>query len=547
VDVFPALRRFATGLFLLAALVPATSARGQLLRIVDDPRNEPGAEFGYALAAAGADLAVGAPGASVLGREGAGRVQLLATNGRLRRTLQALTPVAGARLGTALVAGAGRLYASAPGDRPIGVTGLGAVYVFDAASGAVIRVIASPDPNANSVPIGGTTPGGLPGSTGSRPVPQDFGRALAVTEDAIVVGAPASIVRGLEGAGAVYVFDHAGGLVRTLQDPTPAANAFFGTSVVVIGDALVVGVPGATSVGVAGGVVKVFDAATGAFRRTLTPPISRDAAAFGTVVGQLGGELFVSAPGDRAFGSDAAGAVYLFGAEATRLDRVLTPPATQPGMNFGHAVLAVGDDLLIGADGANDGSGAAFLIEPVSSVLAARFLPTVARTGGRFGFALATTGPVIAIGEPATGDASAVGRVYLFGPSTGSPPSVLGPREPTAGTPSAGASARCPLGATTASIDCRLAVLGGALRDQGLSRLTASLRRAGRDVRRADRARGPRRLRKLARAARGVSEVASRLESGSGDAVAADTRAALVAEASTLRSDLLSLAESGGR
>jgi hypothetical protein len=262
-----------------------------------------------------------------------------------------------------------------------------------------------------------------------------------VTEDAIVVGAPASIVRSLEGAGAVYVFDHAGGLVRTLQDPTPAANAFFGTSVAVIGDALVVGVPGATSVGVAGGVVKVFDAATGAFRRTLTPPISRDAAAFGTVVGQLGGQLFVSAPGDRAFGSDAAGAVYLFGAGATRLDRVLTPPATQPGMNFGHAVLAVGDDLLIGADGANDGSGAAFLIEPLSSVLAARFLPTLARTGGRFGFALATTAPVIAIGEPATGDASAVGRVYLFGPSTGSPPSVLGPPEPTAGTPSAGAAA----------------------------------------------------------------------------------------------------------
>jgi hypothetical protein len=45
-----------------------------------------------------------------------------------------------------------------------------------------------------------------------------------------------------------------------------------------------------------------------------------------------------------------------------------------------------------------------------------------------------------------------------------------------------------------------------------------------------------------------VADVASRLESGQGtDALAADTRAALVAEVSTIRSDLLSLAESAGR
>jgi len=252
----------------------------------------------------------------------------------------------------------------------------------------------------------------------------------------------------------------------------------------------------------------------------------------------------VSAPGDR----DAAGAVYLFGARATRLDRILTPPTSQPGADFGRAVLAVGDNLLVGADGTNDASGEAFLIEPVSSALVARFLPTIARAGGRFGFALAAAGPIIAIGEPATGDSSAVGRVYLFGPSTTTPPTAAGPTEPTVSAPPAGVAARCPLGATTASVDCRLAVLLGALRDEGLSRLAGPLRRAGRDVRRADTARGMRRIRALGRAARSTGQVASRLESGRGStALAAETRAALVAEASTVRSDLLSLVESGPR
>ena len=540
------LRSVTAGILFLIALVPATSARGQLLRIIDDPRREAAAEFGWALASVGGDFAVGAPGASIFGSNAAGRVQLFAANGSLRRTFQALTPVPGARLGTALVADAGRLYASAPGDRPIGIGGLGAVHVFDVASGAVIRVITAPDPNANTVPIGGTVPGGLPQSTGPRPIAQGFGHMLVVADDRIVVGAPDSVVRGLAGAGAVYVFDRDGALVRTLQDPTPAANAFFGTAVAVIGDALFVGVPGAISVGVAGGVVKVFDAATGAFRRTLSPPISRDAAEFGTVVGQLDGELFASAPGDR----NAAGAVYLFGAGATRLDRILTPPTSQsqPGADFGGAVLAVGDNLLVGADGTNDASGEAFLIEPVSSALVARFLPTVARAGGRFGFALAAAGPVIAIGEPATGDSAAVGRVYLFGPSTTTPPTGPGPTQPTASAPPAGVAARCPLGATTASVDCRLAVLLGALRDEGLSRLAGPLRRAGRDVRRADTARGTRRIRALGRAARSMGQVASRLESGrESTALAAETRAALVAEASTVRSDLLSLVESGPR
>ena len=541
--------RESTGALVLALLLVATGARGQLLRIIDDPRVEPGAEFGRALAAVGTDVAVGAPGARVFGSDGAGRVQLFATNGTLRRTFEALTPVAGAALGTTVVANAGRLYVGAPGDQPIGVGGLGAVYVFDAASGAVIRIVSSPDPNANTVPVGGTLPGGaLPTSNGPTPVAQGFGRALAVSGDRIVVGAPESAVDDLGGAGAVFVFGTDGALLRTLTDPTPRTSAFFGASIAVVGDALVVGVPGAPSGGVDGaGIVQVFDATTGALRRTVSAPISTPSAEFGAVVGELAGALLVSAPRDPATGGDAAGAVYLFTPGTTRFSRIVTPPASEPGLDFGRAVVAVGGNLLIGADGAGgDQSGAAFLIEPVSNAVVAQFTPSVARAGGQFGFALAAGDSVVAIGEPALGDSSAVGRVYLFGTSSAAPIGGI-PGTPGATRPGR-AAARCPAGATTASIDCHLTALVATVHDEGLSRLAGSLRRAGHHLRRADAARGLRRLRALRRAARGVGDVATRLQSGRAAAVVpADIRALLAAEASAVQADLLGLARSGGR
>jgi hypothetical protein len=541
--------RGAAVVLLLAALLTATTARGQLLRIIDDPRVEPGAEFGRALAAVDGDVAVGAPGARVFDSDGAGRVQLFAANGTLLRTFEALTPVAGAALGTTVVANAGRLYVGAPGDQPIGVGGLGAVYVFDAASGAVIRIVSAPDPDANTVPVGGTLPGGaLPTSNGPTPVAQGFARALAVSGDRVVVGAPDSAVDDLGGAGAVFVFGTDGALLRTLTDPTPRTNAFFGASVAVVGDALVVGVPGAPSGGDDGaGIVQVFDATTGALRRTVSAPISTPSAEFGAVVGGLAGALFVSAPRDPATGSDAAGAVYLFTPATTRFSRIVTPPTSEPGLDFGRAVVAVGGNLLIGADGAGgDQSGEAFLIEPVTNAVVAQFTPSVPRAGGQFGFALAAADSVFAIGEPALGDASAVGRVYLFGPSSASP--IGGTPGAPGMAPPGRTTARCPAGTTTAAIDCRLAALVTTVHDDGMPRLAGSLRRAGRHLRRADAARGARRLRALRRAARGVGDVASRLQSGRGGAaVPAETRAVLAAEASAVRTDLLSLAQSSGR
>ena len=529
---------------LLVSFVLAPRAHGQLITLIEDPRFEPGAQFGRAVAMLGSDVIVGVPGSRVFDVEGAGIVQRFDVTGTLQVTFEALTPVAGAALGTMVVATDDRVYASAPGDQPIGVSGRGAVYVFDAETGVLLQVIGAPDPDASTAPVGGTLPGTpILGDSGPLPVPLGFGRGLAVAGNRIVVGAPDSIVDGVAGAGAVFVFDTNGALVRTLRDFTARPNAFFGAWVTVIGDLIVVGVPGERSAGVdRAGEVRIFDAATGDLLEILSPPISTFEAEYGAVVGEIGGGFFVSAPRDRTPSADGPGAVYLYSLAPTRLLRIISPPTVGPAFDFGRAVVAAGDRLLVGAPGVEpDALGTAFLIAPLTGDVITIFEPIIRRAGGRFGYALAAASDLlIAIGEPGLGDPSLIGRVYLFGPSDTAPtPGPGGTQRPGDVEPPA-AAARCPQAATTRSIDCRLAALVASVQDTGLPRLAGSLRRAGRDVRRAESARGARRMRALRRAARAVSVFAARVQS---PRVPATIRAAFVTESNALSGDLASLVD----
>ena len=487
----------------------AGATYGGVLRIVDDPRSEPGAEFGRALAAVGTDLAVGAPEARVFDKDRAGRVQLFDASGALLRTLEALTPVAGAEFGTTIVESDGLLFVGAPGDQPVGLGGTGAVYVFDAMSGALVRIVRAPDPDATTAPTGGAGTGsGLPQSTGPRPVAQEFGRALAVTAGVIMVGAPESTIDGVPDAGAVYLFGLDGTTINTLQEFPARAGARFGASVAVVGDAIFVGVPGAPAGTVAGaGVVREFDAATESPRTSFSAPISATGAEFGAVVGAGGEDLFVAAPGDSALGPDGSGTVYLFDPSTTAFRASLRAPTPAPSLDFGRAVVTLGGNLLVGADGAGDDrSGEAYLVDPTTSALVTRFSPTLERSGGGFGFALAIVGPLVAIGEPAIGSPSTTGRVWLFDPQ--SPASTPGgdPTPPRAATSPTPASAPCPAG----SIRCRVTYLLGEVHQRDLVR---PLRRTLRALRAASNTRGRSRVRALDRAANGIREFAVGLRS----------------------------------
>src|SRR5262249_43141322 len=138
----------------LVSLTLVTPALGEtLLRTLDDPLNFNGGGFGGALVEVGPQLALGAPGTPVLDRDGAGVVHLYGPDGVLRRTIEAFDPAADAGFGTKLAAADGILYLGAPGDPPTGVGAMGAVYVFDATTGVLLRTLRAPGENTATAPL----------------------------------------------------------------------------------------------------------------------------------------------------------------------------------------------------------------------------------------------------------------------------------------------------------------------------------------------------------------------------------------------------------
>src|SRR5262249_20300231 len=156
--------------------------------------------FGYALAAVGDDLAVGAP-FSDLAAPGAGAVYLLDPHtGALLGTIA--DPSAGEYdlFGQALAAVGDRIAVRAPLDDDA-APNAGAVHLFDV-SGVLLRSFRSP-----RAVVGG-----------------QFGSAVAAAGGTLIVGAPLDVGAGAN-AGAVYVFDPDGGTLRaSLLDPAPSSD-----------------------------------------------------------------------------------------------------------------------------------------------------------------------------------------------------------------------------------------------------------------------------------------------------------------------------------
>src|SRR5262245_3737403 len=129
-----------------------------------NPTAAGGDRFGAALAIVGANVLVGAPGDDTAGADAGATYLFDGATGVLLQTFLEPTPAAARRFGVAVAARGTNVLVSAPGPAVVSPTASrGAVYLFDAASGAVIRSF--PDPTGTALDI---------------LVPRSFGIALAV-------------------------------------------------------------------------------------------------------------------------------------------------------------------------------------------------------------------------------------------------------------------------------------------------------------------------------------------------------------------------------
>ena len=227
-----------------------------------------------------------------------------------------------------------------------GASNAGSAYVYDLSSGSAVLIATLNNPTPATSDL--------------------FGYSVSVSGNTTVVGARQDGT-GAANAGSAYVYDLSSGspvLTTTLNNPTPASNEFFGHSVSVSGDTVVVGAIGA-SINV--GNAYVYDLSSGSpiLIATLNNPTPAQLDQFGNSVSVSGDTVVVGAGMDDTGASDAGSAyVYDLSSGSAVLTATLNNPTPVSDDQFGFSVSVSGGTAVVGAlddDTQNTNQGAAYV------------------------------------------------------------------------------------------------------------------------------------------------------------------------------------------
>jgi len=325
--------------------------------------------------------------------------------------LTANDPVADADFGRS-VAIDGNLVAVGAGSATAGSTiNAGAVYLFKRQGQRYIQEAKLIAPDASS------------GEEGDGP---EFGRAVAIQGNLVIVGARFAQVGNLSKAGAVYVFRKHKGSWRyeeKITSPTPADEDNFGRALAIQGDTLVVTARKEKSTANDVGAAYIYRYKGGRWVHTekLTASDPAAGAYFGQSVAIQGNRLAIGA---RNADPNGAGAVYLFRrtADGWLEFAKVTPPDGVSDDQFGFTVAMVGNEMAVGArradlTGAKD-AGAAYVyaVNRASAELVVKLTAGDFKKSDQFGQSIAMAGDIIAVGSNRA-DISAnadQGAIYLF-------------------------------------------------------------------------------------------------------------------------------------
>jgi hypothetical protein len=239
---------------------------------------------------------------------------------------------------------------------------------------------------------------------------KEFGCAVALDGDRLVVGAMADAEGGYH-AGAAYVFEKAGAtwseqakLMSDLAQP----GDLFGFAVALAGDTAAVGSPFNDDVGSDAGAVHVF-ARTESGWGQQAELFASDAATsdfFGWSVAIAGDKVLAGAP-QKSGAAEFAGAAYVF----TRVGSTWSPAAklvaadAQANDYFGYALALRGSMAAIGApldSSQGNVAGAIYLFRCAGNIWNqdVEFSAKEVQPGDQFGFGVALTDSLLAVGAP---------------------------------------------------------------------------------------------------------------------------------------------------
>jgi hypothetical protein len=203
----------------------------------------------------------------------------------------------------------------------------GAVHLYNPVTGGLLRSILNPNPNSNDL----------------------FGESVALSGNLLAVGATQDDLNGAD-SGTAYLFDAStGGLLFTLNNPTPATFEFFGCSVAIAGNIVFVGAYLDNTDAGNGGSVYRFNATTGAIIDRLGSPSPAGGDYFGHSLAVSGDTLVVGAPLDEVTTPLNVGAAHLYTASTGAYLRTIANPDPDPSDWFGSSVGISGNNVVVGA------------------------------------------------------------------------------------------------------------------------------------------------------------------------------------------------------
>jgi hypothetical protein len=257
-----------------------------------------------------------------------------------------------------------------------------------------------------------------------------FGSAVSLSGDTVIVGVHLDDTPGGEDAGSAYVFVRSG-TTWSLQQKLIAADGapgdYFGVSVSVSGDTAVVGArladtPGGADAGSA--YVFVRSGAAWSLQQKLLASDGAALDSFGTSVSVSGDTVIVGAPVADTVGGVDAGAAYAFVRSGTTWteQQKLLPPDGRANLDFGFSASLSGDTVVIGAPsddtlaGINTGSAYVLVRSGTTWAVQEKLLAPDAAEGDDFGFAVSASGDTVAVGAFADDTATTVdaGSAYVF-------------------------------------------------------------------------------------------------------------------------------------
>lgn len=257
---------------------------------------------------------------------------------------------------------------------------------------------------------------------------QQFGQLMALSGDTIVVGSPLKTVGTSSLQGQVYVFTRTGttwaeSQILTASDA--AANDFFGFSVGVSGDTLVIG---ASQKNAVQGQVYVFTRTNNVWseQQIITAADGKSGDNLGSRVAISGDTLVAAAPGATVGENAVQGKVYVFtrvGTTWTEQQQIAASDG-QPNEGFGSALAISGNNLVVGhyqkVVGTNAQQGQAYLFSRTGTTWTEQQIltPVDGAAGEYFGYAVAIDGSTALVSSvlKKVGEVERQGLAYVIAP-----------------------------------------------------------------------------------------------------------------------------------